>query len=434
MAKFYSLILILISIQSWAQLDTVQISQPMLNDLVQNNMQITIDNSEIAIAEADLLQSRAMYLPNVTLSYTGMSTNNPLMAFGSKLNQAIVTQMDFNPDLLNNPDNTFNFETKLEVQQPIYNRPGVWQTKAGQIKVNALQLKAERTKEYLAMEINKAYMQLQLAYKAVEVLEEAKQTTLANKKLIDNYYKNGMIQKSEVLYVDVRLNEVESQLFAAKSNVQNATDFILYLTNQPTGSLIYKPMDKLTYHASLDAADTDLNGQRSDILAQSKALEAYDMMIKSSKAKFLPNLNAFGNFALYDESPIGFGANGYLVGVMASWNLFDGKKADSEQQKYLAEKEKAALELENYEKKSQLEIDKAMRDVLDASKKVELSKLAWEQTEEAYRIRKNRFEEGLVKSAELLTSETQMSQKELAYQQAIFEYNSALEYLKFLQK
>jgi outer membrane protein TolC len=71
-------------------------------------------------------------------------------------------------------------------------------------------------------------MQLQLAYKAVETLENAKNTTLANKKVIDNYFKNGMIQKSDVLYMDVRVSEIESQLQFAKSNVRNASDYIIF--------------------------------------------------------------------------------------------------------------------------------------------------------------------------------------------------------------
>lgn len=433
MTRVYSFFLLFLAFLLQAQQDTLVVNRQDVVNQVQNNIQTQIDQKEIASAEADLLQSRALHLPNVTLSYTGMNTNNPLMAFGSKLNQEVVTMADFNPDLLNNPDIIFNFESKLEVQQPIYNRDGIWQKKAGEVKVNALQFKAERTKEYLEMEAHKAYMQLQLAYKAVKVLEEAKQTTLANKKLIDNYYKNGMIQKSEVLYVDVRLNEVESQLHNAKSNVQNASDYISYLLNKDFGT-IYQPTEELTYDGELESLDTSLNTQRNDIAAQEKGLEAYDMMVKSSKAKFLPRVNAFGNFALYDENPVGFGANGYLVGVVASWNLFDGKKADSEIQKFQAEKAKAQVELESYQKRSQLELNKALRDVQDADKKVELSKLAWEQTQEAYRIRKNRFQQGLEKSADLLTAETKMSQKELEYQQTIFEYNSALTYFNFLKK
>ena len=39
--------------------------------------------------------------------------------------------------------------------------------------MEAYQLQTERTKEYLELEVSKAYMQLQLVYKAVKVLEKA---------------------------------------------------------------------------------------------------------------------------------------------------------------------------------------------------------------------------------------------------------------------
>ena len=155
--------------------------------------------------------------------------------------------------------------------------------------------------------------------------------------------------------------------------------------------------------------------------------------MKASKAKFLPRLNAFGSFEIYDNKPYEFNANGYLAGLQLSWNIFDGYKANSEQQKYKAEILKTQTEIEQYNKQSQLELNKSYRQVSDADNKVKLTNQAWEQTKEAYRIRKNRYDQGLEKSSDLLTSETIMAQKELEYHQAIFEYNTALEYLKFLK-
>ena len=70
----------------------------------------------------------------------------------------------------------------------------------------------------------------------------------------------------------------------------------------------------------------------------------------------------------------------------------------------------------------------------DAENKVNLSKLVLEQSQEAYRIRSNRFTQGLEKTADLLQSETQMFQKELEFLQAVFEYNYTQEYLQFLTK
>jgi outer membrane protein TolC len=99
--------------------------------------------------------------------------------------------------------------------------------------------------------------------------------------------------------------------------------------------------------------------------------------------------------------------------------------------KYKAERSKAQTEIEQYSKQSQLELNKASRQIEDAQSKVNFTKQAWEQSKEAYRIRKNRYDQGLEKSADLLSAETLMSQKELEYQQAVFEYNVAWEYQRF---
>ena len=413
--------------------ETVLISkQDLAQKINSQNLQLKIARAEILSAEADLLMSRSMHLPNIKASYTGISTNNPLMAFGSKLNQERVTMEDFNPALLNDPKNIFNFATKVEVQQPIYNKDAVYQKKAGEVKVEALKLKQDRTKEYLAFELNKAYMQLQMAYKTVEVLEEAKATVLANKKVIDNYYKNGMIQKSDVLDMNVRVSEIDSQIQYAKSNVKNASDYLFFLLDENPDDKVMQPTDKLEYQENLPALKPELKADRKDLQAYQKSLESYDYLMKASGAKFLPRVNAFGSFELYDNKPYQFNASGYLLGVEVSWNIFDGLKSKSEIEKYKAELAKSETEIAQYQKQSTLELTKASRQVADADYKVKLTKMAWEQTAEAYRIRRNRYAQGLEKASDVLNAEALMSRKELEYQQSVLEYNTALEYFKFL--
>lgn len=434
MQKVWVLILTIGTFQTLFSQDTISISKPELEQkILGNNLQVKMAEKEAELADVELLGTRAMYLPNINASYTFSNTNNPLYAFGSKLNQERITMMDFNPDNLNSPKSISNFATKLEIQQPIINMDAIYQKKAGQVKSEVLKIKTERTKEYVQFELKKAYMTLQMAYKMVETLENARTTTLANKKVIDNYYKNGIIQKSEVLYMDVRLKEIENQIQFAKSNVKNASDYLYFLLDEDYQNKVLKPTESLEYQENMVENNPTLNINRKDLQAYQKSLEAYDLMIKSSKAKFLPKLNAFGSFEMYDNKIAQFDANGYLAGIQLSWNVFDGLKAKSEQEKYKAELSKAQTEIQQYQKQSELELSKTSRQVQDAENKVNLTKLAWEQSKEAYRIRKNRYDQGLEKSADLLTSETQMSQKELEHIQAIFEYNTALEYYKFLK-
>jgi len=415
--------------------DTLTISK---NDIWQKandkNLQIKIANQAYKSAQADYRQSNALFLPSVSASHTAISTTNPLMAFGSKLNQEVLTASDFNPTLLNDPAVTQNYATKIEVLQPLINIDGLYGRQAAKSKMEAFQLQTERTTEYLALEVNKSFMQLQLSYKAVRVLEKANATANANLKLVENYFKQGILQKTDLLSVQVRVNEIKNQLQYAKSNVQNASDYLAFLLNEDNTNKVYKPLEELDNTIAIASINTTLSGNRKDILAMNKSSEAYAKMYQSSKMNFLPTLNAFGSYEMYDDTLFGMNAQGYLVGAQLSWKVFDGYKSIGKMEKAKAEYQKAEVENQQYKSQSQLELNKTNRQLKDAENKVNLERLALEQSQEAYRIRSNRFTQGLEKTTDLLQAETQMFQKELQLLQAVFEYDFTQEYLQFLTK
>jgi len=406
--------------------------QEVLNHVSENNTSLKISEQEFNQAQADFRQTNAVLLPNISVSHTAISTTNPLMAFGSKLNQEILTQNDFNPALLNDPSQIENYATKFEIQQPLINVDGIFQRKAAKTKMQAMQLKTERNSDYLEFEVDKAYMQLQLAYKAVNVLNKALEAANANKKLADNSFAQGYLQRSDVLAVEVRVTEVQNQLQSAKSNVNNASNYISFLMNEPQ-DVIYKPSDSLTASA-FKFDNKTISEERSDIKAMQLASNAYKSMYNADKMAFLPRLNAFGSYELYDDQVFQGSANGYLIGAQLSWNILEGTKRFGKAQKSKAEFEKSKLELDQYVSQSNLEFNKAKRMLQDAENKLKLTELALQQSEESLRIRTNRFEEGLEKTSDLLMSETQYAQKQLEYYQTIFEYNYAQAYLNFLTK
>ncbi|MFL1011384.1 TolC family protein [Flavisericum labens] len=402
----------------------------VLSRVSEKNTSIKISEEEFNQAKADYRQTNAIFLPNITASHTGISTTNPLMAFGSKLNQEILTQADFNPALLNDPDQIKNFATKFEIQQPLINVDGIFQRKAAKSKMEAMSLKTQRTEDYLTFEVDKAYMQLQLAYKAVDVLEKALEAANANKKLADNSFEQGYLQRADVLNVEVRVTEVKNQLQQAKSNVQNASNYLSFLMNDKV-FVVYKPSDNLSVLVRTMEVKT-LSENRSDIKAMQLASNAYEAMSKADKMAFLPRLNAFGSYEMYDDKIFQADANGYIVGAQLSWDIFKGSKRFGQAQKSKAEFEKSKLEYNQYVSKSKLELNKAKRMLIDAENKLNLSKLALDQSEESLRIRTNRFKEGLEKTSDLLMAETQFAQKQLEHYQTIFEYNYALAYVNFL--
>ena len=216
----FILLIFLFSFHLRAQ-ETVSISKvEVLAKVKENNNTIKMSQQDILMAKGDFDQTNAVVLPNLGVSHTGIATTNPLMAFGSKLNQGILTQNDFNPSLLNNPSQVEDYATRIELQQPLLNLDGIYQRKAAKSKWNATELQSERTQEYIDLEVDKAYMQLQLAYKTTEVLEKARESAIENRRIANNSFKQGYLQKSDVLAVEVRVTEIENQLQYAKSGVQ----------------------------------------------------------------------------------------------------------------------------------------------------------------------------------------------------------------------
>ena len=83
-------------------------------------------------------------------------------------------------------------------------------------------------------------------------------------------------------------------------------------------------------------------------------------MYLAEKMNFLPRLNAFGSYELYDDEFLQADANGYLVGASLSWNLFEGGQKFAKAQKSKASFQKSEWELAQYKMESQVALNQAL--------------------------------------------------------------------------
>ncbi|NDV42437.1 TolC family protein [Flagellimonas sediminis] len=413
--------------------DHVKISLgDVLARVQESNASIKVSEQEAKMAKYDYQFSSSIFLPQISVSHTGITTTNPLMAFGSKLNQEILTQADFNPALLNDPDQIENFATKISVEQPLINMDGFFQRKAAKTTMEAKDLQALRTRDYLDFEAQKAFGQLQLAHRAVQVLEKAYEAANANLNTAQNSYNQGLLQKADLLEVKVRVTEVENQLNSAKSNVKNASDYLAFLMNEQ-GNVVYEPTEELMPNDLGESAEATLEN-RADVRAMDLVSEAYKANMRAENMTFLPRLNAFASYEMYDDQVFRADAKGYIIGASLSWDVFKGAQRFAKVGKSKTNYEKAKQEYEQYVAKSSMELQRTRRMVEDAHNRLQTSKLAMDQSEESLRIRTNRFKEGLEKTTDLLMAESMYAEKQLAYYQTIFEYNQAQSLLTFLTK
>lgn len=399
----------------------------------EHNANTKISELEERIAYSNYRQTDAVFLPQIELGYSAVSTNNPLNAFGFLLNQASVTAADFDPTKLNDPGSVQNYGAKAEMRLPLVNLDMIYARKGAKSQREVYQYKAARTKQYIDFEVKKAYSQLQFSYKAKDILERSLSDVRIIHQTTENFQKQGLIQESDVLNALVQVNTIEAALAKATSNIYNASEGLSILMGNTGNKEVYQT-DSLTLHGQQVFNEQPLSLTRADILALDKAIEATGMMRKSAAMSFLPRINAFGSYQLNDSKVFGFNADSYMAGIALSWTIFSGNQNRSKYKSYTYQKNKLEKEKELHIQQSSLELNKTYRELNDLQIEIQKHTTSVEQATEALRILNNRYREGLASTTDLLAAQAQLSQQELLRSQAVMSYNITNAYIQFLSE
>lgn len=418
--------------------------QDVVDIAAKNNANIQIAELDGKISIANYHQTDAVFLPQVSVNYTAMVTSNPLNAFGFLLQQGVATAQDFEPSKLNNPGATRNYGTSIDAKLPIFNLDMIYARKGAKLQQDVYKYKSAYTKKYITFEVKKAYTQLQFAYQLRFILLG----TLADVKQIhqsvNNFYKQGLVQKSDVLNAEVQVNTIESALSKASSNIENASEGLNLLAGNAQDKQNLYSTDSLTQEI-YGFENTELSElifaprycpvviyTRSDIMAMKTALNASKMMAKSSNMALLPKINAFGSYQFNDSKAFGFNKNSYMAGISLTWNIFSGNQNMSKIKSANYTTDRINKEVNQFVDKSRLELNKTLRDLNDLQTEIKKHDTSVAQATEALRILNNRFKEGLVSTTDLLTAQAQLSQQRIELAQAIMSYNITKYYTELL--
>lgn len=393
------------------------------------NQQIKIAQIDQQIASANVKQTEALWLPQLNLSYTAMNTNNPLNAFGFKLQQANVTAADFNPALLNNPGATPNYLTQLSLQQPIINMDMLQMRKAAEQQVQISSLQTKRTEEAVKMQVTQLYLQLNFLYQALDFVKSALITSQSIYQFTKNRFDQGLMQKSDLLNVEVQVKNTETRLHELQSNISQVSDQLSLMMNKPQG-VIYK-----TIPASLNIANEQVQiipTERADLKAMQTGLDVYDIAIKGSKMSWLPRLNAFANYQLNDRKALGFTAGSYFAGIQLSWDIMKGNQTKNKIVTQTIEKAKLQEQYSARVNQEQTELQNTIRKIKDARYKFQQLKTSIAQADESLRILQNRYQQGLVSTNDILLAQTQLSQQKLQQAEAKLMEQASINFYEFL--
>ncbi len=388
-------------------------------------------NREIKLAQYNNLESRgqyqqtsAVFLPNISVQYNAISTNDPLNVFGFKLKQTAVTMQDFDPVNLNDPGAYENFSTVLEIQQPLFNADLIQQRRAVQQLVRSTQEQVNATKLQKIFEIQDIYYKLQLSIKQKEVLEKALLTAQEHHRQAIRFFEEGMISKADKLAANVFQLGITSEILRIENEYQDLQQQLAHILGVDINSKII-PADELI-KVEYNTPDTNLQMSVVDnamIRSVRYQVEAADKMLQASQFSYLPRVNLFGSLELNDSNAFGFGNQHYMIGANLSWTIFSGFQQSGKVMQAKANKKTAETMLENVTLQMSTKVAHASRMLELAILQIEIAEQTIEQAQENTRIRSNRFSEGMENTTDLLRAETGLLEARMQYFMAIYAHN-----------
>ena len=417
------------------------------NMAIRNNKEIQQSRARVEGAGYQRKEAKAAYLPSLDLeaSYFYNQKNISLLA-----EDQLLPTKTFNPktqsyefNLLTNPQTglpittangqpipstvaylpksamTFNvhnvFAGALTLTQPIY--------MGGKIKaMNEITRYAEELArsmqdskvEDVVYDVDAAYWQV-VSLKAKQKLAENYVKLLET---FDNDVKKmlseGVATKSNLLNVDVKLNEANVDLTKVKNGVALSRMLLAQLCGAPINSeFVLEDEDKDTWAVAEGSEAYDLNdvyARRHEVRSLELAAKIYDEKAKVARASMLPQVAAVGMYSLmnpnsYNGYETKF-AGAFSVGAMVKIPLWHWGGLTN---KYKAAKTEATikrLELADAKDKIELQVNQASFKNQEAWKTYEMTKKNLEKADENLRMAQVGFKEGVSTTSDVLAAQT----------------------------
>jgi len=405
----------------WA--DKLEFKQCVETALTQNP-DMDISRAQIDQAEAGVRQAQGNRLPRLNLSLTGTRSNDALNAFGMKLGQRGASFNDFGagefnpadlsvaPHNLNHPDAVNNFNSRIELQVPVYNG-GLVQSHIDTAKANvrAAQSGDQAARQQLTKNILMAYQGVHTARAYIKVTDEARAAAEEYVRITEKLHKQGMVVKSDVLSAKVNLEDVKVKAIEARNAEARALDQLAMMMGKP----LEEPLDvgAPVAPALLAGNDHELRRQARENHAGLRALrnqlEGAAAQVGAARAGNQPQFNVMLRQD-WNDSRLGLSAPAYTAAGVLSWTAFDGGVAHAGIDRAEAARSELAAKLRQAEDGIAFQVTDARREALEAEDKVAARAANLEQAKEAQRLIKKRYENGMGTLVELLAAQAQLDQ------------------------
>ena len=420
---------LMISLQSAAQEKKVLGLNEAIDLSVKNSKQLKRDQARIDEATAALREATDKRLPDAGLSGSYLRFNSPNIVMDTKSTGGGSGISADRPKI-----NQFMYGI-ASFSLPIYS--------GGQIKYGinsaeylqkAVALDADNEREEVVQTTIEAFANLFKATTAVRLMKENLAQSQQRVKELTNLEKNGLLARNDLLKAELQSSNIELSLLDAENNRRIANvnmNLMLGISTKTELVLdtagVVKKQDDRVLDDYLNAAVQN----RKDIAAYENRKKAAESGIRILKGEMYPELKLTGGY-IAAKIPGFFSVTNMLnVGVGVNYNISSFWKTKTKIRQAEAQMKQVTLSESILDDNIQMDINRNYYSLVSFRKKIEVYEKASEQANENYRIVKNKFDNSLATTTELLEADVSQLQAVLSY--TLARADAFVAYHKLLQ-
>ena len=363
-----------------------------------HNPDTRIAQQRIAAAQAGLERANSAFWPRLQVQSSYTRTDNPMLAFGSILNQQA-----YSPSLnFNDVPTVDDLNARGIVTVPLYaGGRNVAERQAAKANTEAAKQESAAVRNALGFEVTRAFLTVLKTRQFVLAAEAAVNSFQTNLVVANHRLDGGTLLRSEVLDIEVRLAQAREDLVRARNSNTLAERALRNLLGIESGEFIVADTVPV-----VSVPHSEDFSQRPELAAARERESAAQALVRGSKSGYQPRVSAFGSLD-YDYGWVtGGDGKSYTAGVMAQWDLWDGFSTRSKAREAKANLDSAREEQRKLRLAIKLEAEQARLNLKSADESLAVSSKTVEQATESASLTRNRFEQGLAISTQLIDSET----------------------------
>ena len=369
-----------------------------LQQALSGNPDARLAQQRIVAAQAGLDQANAAFWPRVQLQSSYMASDNPMLVFGSILNQrAYSSSLNFN-----DVPTVDDLNTRGLVTVPLYaGGKNIAARKAASANTDAARQDNAAVQNELGFEVSRAFYTVLKTRQFIRAAEAGVSSFEASLAVAKKRLDGGTLLKAGMLDIEVRLAQAREELVRARNANALAVRALRNLVGIEKGDFEVADAGPATH-----APDSGDFSGRPELAAARHRERAAQEQVSAAKGSYLPRVNAFGSMDYDYGWKYQVGGGSYTAGALLQWDLWDGKLTRAKVQEARANLESAREEERKLRLALDLEVERARLDLSAANERLSVTEQAVAQAAESESLTRARFEQELALSTDLIDAET----------------------------